>query len=215
MGGVDLLDNGVANDRIKVRGKKWWWPLFINLIDCTVVNAWKLYNMVNDSYAPQVDFRSYIVSVVLRGDMETTSLSQEEDGESITETSQPSTSKGRPSKSSLPQEVRSDRRIAHLIIRQEENQRRRCRVCKTNSLYICEKCKVHLHPDCFANFRKSKYAPQVHFRSYIVSVVLRGDMETTSLSQEEDGESITETSQPSTSKGRPSKSSLPQEVRSD
>ncbi|KAK9737095.1 Transposase IS4 [Popillia japonica] len=57
MGGVDLLDNGVANYRIK------------------------LHNMVNDSYVSQVDFRSYIVSVLLRGDMGTTSLSQEEDGE--------------------------------------------------------------------------------------------------------------------------------------
>jgi len=28
MGGVDLHDNGIANYRIRVKGKKWWWPLF-------------------------------------------------------------------------------------------------------------------------------------------------------------------------------------------
>ncbi|KAK9679876.1 hypothetical protein QE152_g39648 [Popillia japonica] len=75
MGGADLLDNGVANYRIKV------------------VNAWKLYNMVNDSYVSQVDFQSYIASILLRGVMGTTSLSQGEDEESITETSPASTSK--------------------------------------------------------------------------------------------------------------------------
>ncbi|CAH0562903.1 unnamed protein product [Brassicogethes aeneus] len=45
MGGVDLHDNGVANYRIRVMGKKWWWPLFINTIDSALVNSWKLFNM--------------------------------------------------------------------------------------------------------------------------------------------------------------------------
>lgn len=33
MGGVDLCNNLVANYRIKIRGKKWWWPIFTNYID--------------------------------------------------------------------------------------------------------------------------------------------------------------------------------------
>ena len=40
MGGVDLLDNFVATYRIKVRGKKWWFPVFSNFIDVAKTNAW-------------------------------------------------------------------------------------------------------------------------------------------------------------------------------
>ncbi|KAK9700938.1 Transposase IS4 [Popillia japonica] len=47
MGGVDLHDNGIANYRCRVLGKKWWWPIFCNAVDSTIVNAWKIYNMVN------------------------------------------------------------------------------------------------------------------------------------------------------------------------
>ena len=42
IGGVDLHDYGIANYRISVTGKKWWWPLFTNLIDSVIVNAWKI-----------------------------------------------------------------------------------------------------------------------------------------------------------------------------
>ena len=43
MGGVDLADNMLANYRICIRGKKWWWPIFSNYIDVCMVNAWKLW----------------------------------------------------------------------------------------------------------------------------------------------------------------------------
>ncbi|KAK0169497.1 hypothetical protein PV327_011534 [Microctonus hyperodae] len=49
MGGVDLHDNGVANYRISIRGKKWWWPLWIQCLDSAVVNAWKLHCLVTAS----------------------------------------------------------------------------------------------------------------------------------------------------------------------
>lgn len=47
MGGVDLLDNFVAKYRIAVKGKKWWWPLFINYIDLALANAWRLHRLVH------------------------------------------------------------------------------------------------------------------------------------------------------------------------
>lgn len=31
--GVDLHDNGIRNYRFNEKGKMWWWPLFVNLID--------------------------------------------------------------------------------------------------------------------------------------------------------------------------------------
>ena len=60
MGGVDLHDNGIANYRSRVLGKKWWWPLFRNSLDSIVVNAWKLYNIANNTKMAQLDFKSYI-----------------------------------------------------------------------------------------------------------------------------------------------------------
>jgi DNA excision repair protein ERCC-6 len=47
MGGVDLLDNFVAKYRIAVKGKKWWWPLFINYVDVALANAWRLHRLVH------------------------------------------------------------------------------------------------------------------------------------------------------------------------
>ena len=32
MGGIDLADNMVANYRIGIRGKKWWWPIFLTTL---------------------------------------------------------------------------------------------------------------------------------------------------------------------------------------
>ena len=39
MGGVDLHDNFVAKYRVRVKAKKWWWPLFVDMLDSAVVNA--------------------------------------------------------------------------------------------------------------------------------------------------------------------------------
>ena len=61
MGGVDLHDKGVANYRIRTRGKTWWWPLFINSLDMAAVNAWKFFQLTNGDRASQLDFKSCIV----------------------------------------------------------------------------------------------------------------------------------------------------------
>lgn len=47
MGGVDLLDASVADYRITIRGKKWWWPHFINSLGVMMGAAWKIYRKVN------------------------------------------------------------------------------------------------------------------------------------------------------------------------
>nr|CAI5846111.1 unnamed protein product [Callosobruchus analis] len=68
MGGVDSHDNGVANYRCQVFGKKWWWPLFSNSLDSLVVNAWKLYNLFNEKNISQLDFKSYMALRLLKTD---------------------------------------------------------------------------------------------------------------------------------------------------
>ena len=47
MGGVDYLDALVSVYRINVRGKKWYWPHFINTIDVLKSAAFKMFKMVN------------------------------------------------------------------------------------------------------------------------------------------------------------------------
>ena len=46
MGGVDLIDLFIANYRIRIRSKKWWWPFFSWSVDACLVNAWLMYKSV-------------------------------------------------------------------------------------------------------------------------------------------------------------------------
>lgn len=130
MGGVDIHDNGVANYRIKIRGKKWWWPLFITMIDSAVVNAWKIQNIINEKNISQLEFRSEIVKALLLTD----------DCRDLTVTNTNTTNY-----------TRYDR-IDHYIIKHVSNVRRQCTFCKGKTLYLCVKCECHLHPECFIEY---------------------------------------------------------------
>lgn len=145
MGGVDLHDNGIANYRIRIRGKKWWWPLFINMIDSMIVNSWKIYRIANESKVSQLEFRSQIATTLLKFS------GKVEDKPELVDVPVPSSAYGRPSKGALPNDIRFDN-IGHIILRDSTNSRKKCRHCKSNTIYFCKKCKLHLHPDCFENF---------------------------------------------------------------
>lgn len=144
MGGVDLHDNGIANYRIRVRGKKWWWPLFINLIDSVLVNAWKIYNMVNEETLSQLEFKSYVAVTLLKSE-------EAQLTENSHFLSNPNINMGRPSKNALPTNIRYDN-VGHVIEEHENKCRRRCRQCRSTTIYMCKKCQVHLHADCFKIF---------------------------------------------------------------
>ncbi|XP_033231513.1 piggyBac transposable element-derived protein 3-like [Belonocnema kinseyi] len=154
MGGVDLHDNGICNYRINVKGKKWWWPLFMNLIDSVIVNSWKIYNLANKSKMSQLEFKSNIEVTLMKMDepaIENYIQGEErtESGDHVSCASRPNY--GRPSKGSLPMDIRFDD-IGHVIIEEENKARRRCRQCKSNTIYMCAKCHVHLHTNCFGPF---------------------------------------------------------------
>ena len=71
MGGlfVDSFDNAMNNYRIKVHGKKWYWPLLINAFDAVVVNKWKLKIVCakydNAKVMSQTDFRVEIAEALI------------------------------------------------------------------------------------------------------------------------------------------------------
>lgn len=148
MGGVDILDNGIANYRIKIRGKKWYWPIFTNCLDSMIVNAWRFYNMVNEGAdLSQLKFRQNLVLTFLKGDIYDRMVNPENE-EELRELY---VQRGRPSAIELPNDVRKDN-VGHLIYKDVHGQRRRCRACHSQTIYMCAKCDVPLHPDCFYSF---------------------------------------------------------------
>ena len=40
MEGFDKMDQLVVVHRMRIRQKKWWWPIFACLLNASVVNAW-------------------------------------------------------------------------------------------------------------------------------------------------------------------------------
>lgn len=149
MGGVDLHDNGIANYRIRIRGKKWWWPMFTNMIDSIVVNSWKIYKIANESRISQLEFRSQLVRSLLKCSEQSSNTDETSNG------AKSNPLYGRPSKSALPDDIRFDN-VGHVIIRDTNSARKKCRICKSNTIYLCRKCKVHVHPDCFENYHMKK-----------------------------------------------------------
>lgn len=135
MGGVDLHDNALANYRIAVRSKKWWWPLFINLLGNMMVNAWKLHVLVSTKEGTkplsQLQFRASIVNELLTCTKST--------GDQV-------------SKNNSLQLPNINKTI-HCISRRSGNPRR-CVVCHTHTPYECEVCSVRLHQKCFSKYSK-------------------------------------------------------------
>lgn len=66
MGGVDLHDAFTAKYRIKVKGKKWWWLPFTNMIDTAIVNSWRLYRLTHDDRQDLLHFRRLIATTLLK-----------------------------------------------------------------------------------------------------------------------------------------------------
>lgn len=69
MGGVDLFDKLLGSYRPIIRGKKWWWPFFTNVVNISVVAAWRLFGWIHDKPGNKVshlEFRRSIVLCLLR-----------------------------------------------------------------------------------------------------------------------------------------------------
>ena len=140
MGGVDKMDWMINKYRIKIRGKKWYFPIFTYIIDMTVVNAHILYCMANDNI-PLLEFRRRIVKCY----MSTSSLSDPK------RSGRPSLSKQ--AKKRVPDEIRKSN-TGHYLERTEMGKQRKCAVCKVNVRKQCSRCDVGLHVDCFPKWHQ-------------------------------------------------------------
>ena len=140
MGGVDKMDWMINKYRIKIRGKRWHFPIFTYIIDMTVINAYVLYCMANEKI-PLLEFLRRIVKCY----MNTSSLSD------------PKRS-GRPflfkqAKKCVPEEIRKSN-TGHHLERTEMGKQRKCAVCKVNARKQCSRCNVGLHVNCFPEWHQ-------------------------------------------------------------
>lgn len=127
MGGVDMLDKQISLYRTRIRSKKWWWLLFTQILDITVVNTWRLHQIASpDEKASLLDIRRKIVMSYLS---KTTPSVPKRPG--------PQKSKLLGGRVSL--DVRFDQ-IGHFVV--PINTQRRCALCGKKTTRICCKCDV-------------------------------------------------------------------------
>ena len=124
MGGVDLMDRLLGSYRPRILGKKWYWSLFLNALNTSVVAAWRIHTKFADNNLSHLDFRSEVSLCLLKSVPSRTSFK-------------------RPRMSSFPDDVRFDG-FDHYKAKTTTG---RCKVCKKNTNYQCTKCLVRLHYD--------------------------------------------------------------------
>ena len=64
MGGVDLLDRFLSDYRPRLRSKKWWWCLFSNFLNMSVVAAWRLHKKIGATIS-HFQFRRDVVRTLM------------------------------------------------------------------------------------------------------------------------------------------------------
>lgn len=143
MGGVDRMDQNIANYRIGIRIRKWWWPVFAFLLDVAVHQAWQLYRKSEQPAMDLLEFRRYIVKGYLT-----------KCGAVRQRVGRPLAVKGlqrmKEDKRVLPA-IRYDRVDHHVGMSQTQL---RCGFCHKKTRRLCTKCNRGLHEWCFAAYHK-------------------------------------------------------------
>jgi len=126
MGGVDLMDRLLSAYRPRIKGKKWWWNLFINGVNIAVVAAWKLHCKVTPpaEALSHLNFRREVVQGLTRA--------------------------------STRQRLGGPTAPVSLCVRYDGLQhylgsttQGRCAFCSSNTRKMCVKCDKRLHELCF------------------------------------------------------------------
>lgn len=141
MGGTDRMDQNIAQYRIGIRGKKWWWSIFSWIIDVCLHNAWQIHRKSGGRMS-QLEFRRSIVQTYLK----TYGV--------------PPRGPGRPAISTMSlsfnrvsDEFRYDG-LNHLVTSTPNRKRKRCagEGCSSHIRTMCQKCNLGLCIECFAIF---------------------------------------------------------------
>lgn len=131
MGGVDLLDQAVNNYRIHIRGKKWWWALFTQMLNMATVNAWKIHQVVSDEPMDLLAFLRTVTRYYLRLGTRNQSIRR------------------RPASTVCDIVLDKGGHFQHKLEKQL-----RCQSCHMRSMWACVKCDVTLclKHGCFNKF---------------------------------------------------------------
>jgi hypothetical protein len=131
MGGVDQIDQWVANYRTRMRQKKWWWPIFTYLFDVTVVNTWLLlWKKAKNDKVPLLQFRQKLAIAILK--------------------SYGSSSSQGKRAAAVQDSVRYEG-LNHWL---RASNLRRCGFCTGKAKFSCVKCDVGLHPKCHEEYHQ-------------------------------------------------------------
>ncbi len=130
MGGVDLLDRMLGSYRPTIKGKKWWWPLWINFLNTIVVAAWRFQQRMNPGQnVSHLDFLREVTMALVKKQTIRTNTS------GIT--------------APVALSVRFDS-TEHYIA--SSGRQARCAHCHANTMKCCRKCNRPLHEKCFVVF---------------------------------------------------------------
>ena len=128
MGGVDMMDRLLESYRPARTMKNWWFSLFVNIVNVSLVAAWQLFQRANpNSKITHLEFRSYITLVLIKS------------------ADQTRINRKRTMARELPVEIKtdkSDRESGPAF-------QGRCVVCKRNIRLKCEKCGLKLRFDVY------------------------------------------------------------------
>ena len=70
MGGVNFMDRLAESYHPSIQGKKWYWPLFINIVNLSVVEAWRLHCKTCQKNLSHLQFRSQITLCLLKAGLQ-------------------------------------------------------------------------------------------------------------------------------------------------
>ncbi|XP_068506345.1 piggyBac transposable element-derived protein 3-like [Syngnathus scovelli] len=65
MGGTERADQSIGLYRINMCRKKWWWPIFIWMLDAAVLNAWVLHRLDEHAGISHLNFRREVARTLL------------------------------------------------------------------------------------------------------------------------------------------------------
>ena len=68
MSEVDLMERLLSSYRPTIRGKKWYWPVFTNMLNIAVVPAWRSHCATNNTKLSHLEFLRHITMTLLQSE---------------------------------------------------------------------------------------------------------------------------------------------------
>ena len=142
------MDQNISYYRIAVRSKKWCMPFFMFMPDAAVQNAWLLYRSSSNPDNETMDLLSFRREIVNIYRMKYSSQQRSH----IFSPTDITLFRGKSNDKRVPSKVRFDG-IRHYPL--SNPTQRRCSYCGKKSKYVCSKCSIGLHIDCFESYHEN------------------------------------------------------------